>query len=176
MALDNLIEFGGAYSQAPQPVLPPLALTDHDFGNLLGAVFILLVGSTIAAVERGREVRRKSSRTWQVAVRSAVVMLAATAFVMLALLAVTGTVVPNRFNFVALSVVSILELFKIGAVLIRPLVVRLGHGNSIIRFLLGTEPPSPPGRRKSTERGKDADRAPHPPRRRRGRKPAGEGV
>lgn len=143
MALDNLIEYGRKYSAVPDPILPPLTLTDRDLQNALAALLILFVGALVTVYERGHSERTSAYRLGGMILRSALLTLAAAAIILSFLYVVTGARLFDRFNFVALSLVALLEIIKIAWVLARPILVRIGETNSIIRNLLGVESDSP---------------------------------
>ena len=140
MALDNLIEHGSDYSAVPDPVLPPLTITDRDLQNTLAALVILFVGAFVTIYQKGQAGRAQAYRLGRLVLRAAVTTLVGTSIILLLLYMITGAVLADRFNFVALSLVALLEIFKIAWVSCRPILVQVGESNSIIRMLLGVQP------------------------------------
>lgn len=168
MALDNLIQHGSDYSAVPEKLFPPFTITDRDFQNAALAFVAFFIGGLIVQFGRIREGGAGSNTIWRTAFHAAAWTVVATSALMLFLYVCTGTLFPNRSNFVALSLVVVLELFKIVGVLSRPIVERLGESNAIVRRIFGLAAPSPRKARKPrAERGGDAGTASDASRRRR---------
>jgi hypothetical protein len=175
MALDNLIERDKAYSAVPEPLFPPFTITDRDCQNAVLAFFAFLIGGLIVELGRVGQRRDGSTPIWRMALHSIAWTAVAILAMMLFLYASTGALLPNRSNFVALSLVVVLELFKIVGVLSRPIVERLGESNAIVRRIFGLAAPSPRKPRKPrTGRVDDAGNSSDAPRRR--RRAAGDAV
>ncbi|MGA9580677.1 MAG: CHASE2 domain-containing protein [Allosphingosinicella sp.] len=174
MALDNLIEHGPAYSPVPDPILPPLSLTDRDVQNALAALLILFVGALFTVYERERSDRTAAEALGRMMLRSALLTVAAAAVILSLLYLVTGSALLDRFNFVALSLVALLEIIKVAFVLARPILVRIGETNSMVRVLLGIQSESPARRRRKG--GSDASVPVGASARRRRRKSGGDRV
>lgn len=123
MALDNLISFGPDYPKAPRQILG-LTLTDHDLTNLLAAFLMLLPGACVVIWGRLRNQRlgersRLSRHEWAeraVALGIALAVFLAIIFIM----TFDKQGWAAHFNYVALSIVCLVELFAVLAVLLDP--------------------------------------------------------
>lgn len=124
MAFDNLISFEADYPKAPRRIWG-LTMTDHDLVNLLAAFLVLLPGAFIIIWGRLRNLRlaertQLTRREWSE--RGAMLLVALFIFyVVVWMMTAGGYGWAAHYNYIALSIVCLVEFIAVVAVLLDPI-------------------------------------------------------
>lgn len=139
MALDNLIERGAAYPRVARQMFPPFTLSDQDVTNAIGAFLMLLFGGAVVARQRLFGKPDDAEGSVRLMIEGAIFLAAAIVYMVLILYILTRqvSVLPDRFNLAALSIVIVLEFFNIMGILLAPIWNRLDVSRAVILLFPG---------------------------------------
>lgn len=155
MALDNLISFEADYPKAPRRLLG-LMMTDHDLVNLVAALLVLLPGACIIIWGRLRNLALgdriwPTRREWSTRLVALLITLLLFA-VVVQLMTARGYGWAAHFNYIALSIVCLVEFIAVVAVLLDPIRKSLLNRFGWMRFFYDELPVGSDVDRDSSER------------------------